>query len=164
VVEFVEHLHNLVARAMNVARGRRDAFWAAEAPSMVYQPHVEDVLDKIVYAATNPVAAELVEEVEDWLGVSTWQAFLSGQPIEVARPAVFFREGGRMPEKVTLQISLPEELGEAAAVRATVAAMVADRVAALAAERAAAGRTVLGAAAVCAAAKPNRWPWSLSRG
>jgi putative transposase len=150
VVEFVEHLHKLVARAMNVARGRRDAFWAAEAPSMVYLPHVEDVLDKIVYAATNPVAAKLVEEVEDWPGVSTWQAFLSGQPIEVARPSVFFREDGRMPEKVTLQIALPEELGEAAAVRATVAAMVSDRVAALAAERAAAGRTVLGAAAVCA--------------
>ncbi|MBP8808467.1 MAG: hypothetical protein KBG48_13230 [Kofleriaceae bacterium] len=96
--------------------------------------------------------------------MSTWQVFLSGQPIEVARPSVFFREDGRMPEKVTLQIALPEELGETAAVRATVAALVADRVAALAAERAAAGRTVLGAAAVCAAAKPNRWPWSLSRG
>lgn len=150
VVEFVEHLHKLVARAMNVARGRRDAFWAAEPPSMVYLPHVEDVIDKIVYAATNPVAAGLVEDVEDWPGVSTWEAFLTGQAIEVERPAVFFRKGGGMPEKVTIQIAPPEELGEASAVRATVSAMVSDRIAALAAERAAEGRTVLGAAAVCA--------------
>ena len=93
--------------------------------------------------ATNLVAAGLVglvEKVEAWPGVSTWQAFLSGQPIEVARTSSSFREDGHLPEKVTRQVSLPEELGEAAAVRATVAAMVSDRVATLAAGRAAAGR------------------------
>jgi hypothetical protein len=69
----------------------------------------------MIYAFTNPAAADLVNTLEEWPGVATFQATLSGGHITATRPKHFFRDDGDMPEAVSLTIARPhgfESLGQ----------------------------------------------------
>src|SRR5690606_29173860 len=61
------------------------------------------VLNKVAYAATNPVAAGLVKQPSEWPGLNYW----STQSKEVYRPTVYFDAMGQLPEKVCLNIVPP---------------------------------------------------------
>jgi hypothetical protein len=50
----------------------------------------------MTYAFTNPTAADLVDTVEEWPGVTTFQATISGGHITATRPKHFFRDDGDM--------------------------------------------------------------------
>ena len=67
-VDFYRHHHELCARAMNCARGRFENFWDSAQTSVVRLVTVEDLIAKVVYAATNPVAAGLVARTDQWPG------------------------------------------------------------------------------------------------
>lgn len=148
ISEFCEYLHRLVAKATNALRGRRENLWSSEALSLVRLVDPEDVLAKLVYAATNPVKDGLVAKVEDWPGVNTLGALLDGHAIEATRPKYFFAADGTMPEQATLEMSVPAALGPADAFRARLRAMCADAEAAFEAERRRAGKAVLGREAI----------------
>jgi putative transposase len=98
------------------------------------------------YAFTNPSAADLVDSVEEWPGVTTFQATLSGAHITATRPKHFFRDDGQMPEVVSLPMARP--LGFAHLGPREWANLVTERVRAKEADhrqrRAAKGITVLG--------------------
>lgn len=117
VVEFMEHLHKLVARAQNALRGRCENMWSNEPPCLLHLVDPEDVIDKLVYAATNPVKDGLVERVHHWPGVNGLSDLLNQRVITARRPRQFFREGGRMPKTVTLELVIPPELGDADTIR-----------------------------------------------
>ena len=68
-IEFMEHFHKMLAKAQNAHRGRRENLWSSEPPCLVQLVEVDDVLDKLVYVATNPVKAGLVERAHHWPGV-----------------------------------------------------------------------------------------------
>jgi hypothetical protein len=108
------------------------------------------VLDKLVYTASNPVADHLVDRVHHWPGVNGLAALLAARPLHATRPLHFFRPDGNMPDALELPLTLPAELGPAAAVRSELR----DRVRAVelgrAAERERTGRRVLGRRAVLA--------------
>jgi putative transposase len=107
---FLEHFHKLLAKCMNSLRGRWENFWSSEQTSVVRLVDPADVLDKMVYALTNPVKDNLVAKVTDWPGVNAFETLVSGGSITAVRPAHFFREDGPMPETVTLTFSRPPEL------------------------------------------------------
>ena len=112
---FTEHFHGLLARCQNAYLGRFEGFWSSEPTSVVHLVEPNDILDKMTYAFTNPTAADLVDTVEEWPGVTTFQATVSGSHITAARPKYFFREDGDMPEIVSLDIARPhgfEDLGQ----------------------------------------------------
>lgn len=144
IVEFTEHLHKLVAKAMNALRGRSENFWSSEPPCIVRLVDAGDVVDKIVYAAINPVKDHLVERVADWPGVNGLAAFVSGQAITVRRPRHFFRERGSMPVEVTLDLVVPPELGDPEQIRRLIRERVAALETQLARERKRTHTTVLG--------------------
>jgi REP element-mobilizing transposase RayT len=148
IVEFIEHFHKLLAKAMNAHRGRWENLWSSEPPCLVRLGDANDVLDKLVYAATNPVKDDLVERVHHWPGVNGLSALLGGRRLEARRPPVFFRADGDMPEHVALDLVIPPELGDADEVRRQLR----ERVAAVEEEQAAArrrtGTRVLGRRAV----------------
>lgn len=110
----------------------------------------EAVIDKLVYTAANPVADHLVDRVRHWPGANGLTALLTGRPLRATRPLHFFRSDGPMPDALELPLTLPAELGPAAAVLAELR----DRVRAIELEREAErGRTrrrVLGRRAVLA--------------
>ena len=107
--DFIEHFHKLLAKCLNALRGRWENFWSSEQTSVLLLVDPADVLDKMVYALTNPVKDNLVARVTDWPGVNAFDPILSGDSITAVRPDHFFREDGPMPATVSLTFSRPPE-------------------------------------------------------
>jgi REP element-mobilizing transposase RayT len=143
---FTEHFHGLLARCQNAHLGRFEAFWSSEPTSVVHLVEPNDILDKMTYAFTNPATADLVDTVEEWPGVATFQATISGGDITATRPKHFFRDDGDMPEVVSLTIARPKGFQDL--VQSEWASLVTEHVRAKEADhrhrRAAKGITVLG--------------------
>jgi len=105
--EFLEYFHKLFAKCQNALRGRWENFWSSEQTSVVRLETDHDVVDKLVYAATNPVKDHLVERAVDWPGVTSYRANRTGEAKLVRRPKHFFRDDGPMPERVVLRFHRP---------------------------------------------------------
>ncbi len=58
---FYEHFHKLLAKCMNALRGRWENFFSSEQVCVVRLETREDLIEKLVYIATNPVKDGLVE-------------------------------------------------------------------------------------------------------
>jgi putative transposase len=104
---FLEHFHKLFAKCQNVLRGRWENFWAAEQTSVVRLASPEDVMEKLIYAITNPVKDHLVEKALEWPGINSYRAMLERRELCAKRPTHFFREDGGMPETATLRFNRP---------------------------------------------------------
>lgn len=144
IIEFTEHFHKMLAKALNAHRGRWENLWSSEPPCLVQLVEEQDVLDKLVYVALNPVKAGLVERVHHWPGVHGLAALLNGRPLVARRPRQFFRATGSMPEEVTLELSLPPHIEDVDGFLRALRERVAAEEARLGAERRRAGRSVLG--------------------
>jgi REP-associated tyrosine transposase len=146
--EFIEHFHKLLARSQNALRGRWENFWSSEQTCVVRLVDRDAVLDKLAYAAANPVLDDLVERAHHWPGVNGLSALLNGRPLRATRPLHFFRPDGPMPQTLEISLTIPSELGPVA----DVISELSDRVRAIETERAAerqrTGRRVLGRRAV----------------
>jgi putative transposase len=121
---FYEHFHKLLAKCMNAMRGRWENFFSSEQVCVVRLETRDDVIDKLVYIASNPVKDGLVERVDEWPGASGYRALLSGEPLRATRPHHFFAEDGSMPDEVTLHLTIPAELGDRDEILAEVRARV----------------------------------------
>ncbi|MBX3158868.1 MAG: hypothetical protein KF773_23080 [Deltaproteobacteria bacterium] len=108
--EFREHFHKMMARSQNALRGRWENMWSSEETCVVEVVTLEDLLDKLVYVATNPVKDDLVEKVHHWPGPNFIQALMTGTAMKARRPAHFFRRNGPMPPEVELVLKLPDHL------------------------------------------------------
>jgi hypothetical protein len=124
VPQFAEHFHKMLARCQNARWGRWENLWAAEEPCITELLTREAVIDKLIYAASNPVKDLLVERATQWPGVNGYVNLLSKRPLKAKRPHHFFRAGGVMPAEVSLDLVIPPELGPADEVIAEVAAGV----------------------------------------
>jgi len=111
IIEFTEHFHKMLAKCVNALRGRWENMWSSESPCIVELVDIADVIDKVVYVATNPVLDHLVERVHHWPGAKCVGAMLAGHVLTATRPTFFFREDGPMPESVELKLTIPPELG-----------------------------------------------------
>lgn len=104
---FLARVHRLIAVTVNLFRGRWEAMWSAEKPSIQTLETPEDILDKMIYVYTNPVAAGLVKTMDEWEGPkSTPEQFLT-RPDRASRPALYFRSKGKMPRSVQVALVRP---------------------------------------------------------
>jgi hypothetical protein len=153
----LEYFHKLFAKCQNALRGRWENFWSSEQTSVVRLLGPEDLMKKLVYAACNPVQADLVENALQWPGVSSLRATLEGRALSASRPQRFFRPDGSMPATATLRFVRPEgfegwsEQGWTQAIREGVRAKEKE----YARARAKVGRRALGVRGVIS----QRW-WS----
>jgi len=149
ICRFVAFAHVLIAKCVNMFRGRWEGMWSSERCSIVRLETAEDVLDKILYCLFNPVDAELVRSGSAWPGMWLGPARL-GRPILVRRPAKFFRKVGRTPEQLKLEITKPP--GFEAYTDEQFVALVQERLMCMEAEKAAEmkskGKHYLGPAAI----------------
>ena len=106
---FLEHFHKLFAKCQNALRGRWENFWSSEQTSVVRLADPDDVVDKMVYALTNPVKDKLVEKAHHWPGASSLDALMHGKTLVASRPRHFFRDEGAMPDVVSLRFSRPAD-------------------------------------------------------
>jgi putative transposase len=147
IVEFVEHLHKFVAKCQNTLRGRWENMWSSEPVCLVRLVDRNDVIDKLVYAATNPVKDRLVERVHQWPGVNGFTALVNQRTTTARRPR-FFRSDGRMPATARLELVIPPELGDPDEVRRELRQRVTEVERRIAAERARSGKPVVGRSAI----------------
>lgn len=158
--EFSMLFHGLLAKCMNVHRGRWENFFATEQVCVVRLEEREDVIRKLVYIFTNPVKDGLVERVADWPGVNGYEALITGKPLRATRPRFFFAEDGELPEEVELYLRIPTEVGDHNEIVAEVKRRVEQFERDEAARRAAAGKRVVGRYAVLKASwrdSPKSW-------
>ena len=105
--DFMAWVHRYVAKCMNARLGRWENFWSSSHYSAVRLESPEDIMDKIVYVLTNPVAAYLVSRSHKWPGLHTAGIAIGGKPMEANRPKVHFRSDGPMPDKASLVLKRP---------------------------------------------------------
>lgn len=148
IAAFMEHFHKMFAKCQNSLRGRGENLWSAEPPCFIELVDREDVLAKLVYAATNPVKDGLVDRVHHWPGVNGLSALLNDRLMKATRPRHFFRKDGRMPERVELKLAIPPELGDPDTLRRTLRDLVRAVEDRFAQQRARSGKRVLGRRAV----------------
>ena len=106
---FLQYLHSLIARCVNVVRSRLENFWSSDEASKVELLDAKAVLDKMVYNLTDPVRQQLVDKVHNWPGVSSLGYQLADKPMTAKRPRKFFRKNGNMPDEVTVHFKRPPE-------------------------------------------------------
>ena len=110
--EFTRDFASLMARVMNQLRERRENFWSGEKPSYVDLVETEDLRSKMVYTMTNPVAAGLVRQVEQWktleeaLPAASSVRQVCGDVVRIQRPDRFLT-GDPYPKVVELRLSPP---------------------------------------------------------
>jgi len=99
--EFVYTLNKYVAKCVNAHRARwENVFAAGTQTSYVRLGDDEAILDKAVYAITNPVEALLVSSSDQWPGTCLWQP----GTYKARRPKLFFRDNGPLPEALKFEI------------------------------------------------------------
>lgn len=147
-VEFMEHFHKFTAKSQNALRGRWENLWDTDEPCVVELLTRDELLDKLVYIATNPVKDGLVEKVHHWPGPNFLGALLNGRPMKAHRPKHFFRDDGPMPEAVELALKLPDSFEGKDEFLAELRRRIAEVEEACALERQRTGRRVLGRRAV----------------
>lgn len=144
--DFERWCNSIIARALNAHYGRWENFWSTEQSSHVQLVNAEDIVGKMVYAITNPVAAGLVSHGEKWPGIRMFSPGVR----KISRPASFFDKAGELPEVVELEIVAPPlGLSSHQAYR-LIRESVADKEAEIRAAFKAEGRSFLGAARVLA--------------
>jgi REP element-mobilizing transposase RayT len=102
--EFQQYLNSLLARAVNCARGRWEAFWTRDSYNAVELLEDAVVLEKLAYTLLNPVRAGLVGRARAWGGATSAVMRFGGRRL-IARPSEFFSED--MPEHVGLELVAP---------------------------------------------------------
>jgi putative transposase len=103
--EFQQHLNSLLARAVNCARGRWEAFWSRESYNAVELLEPDVVLDKLAYTLLNPVRAGLVGRTSAWEGATSASLRFGGRRL-VTRPTNFFSDD--MPDQALLKLVAPD--------------------------------------------------------
>ncbi len=143
-IAFYQHFHTQLAKCQNALRGRWENLWAAEEVCLVELMTPDDVMDKLVYVAMNPVKDGLVERVHHWPGPPTVSALLNRRTLRARRPCHYYRENGVMPAEVEIDLEIPAALGERSAVLDALRSRIALAEASFAEDRQREQRYVLG--------------------
>jgi putative transposase len=104
---FMHWLNEYVAKCTNSSLGRWESFWSPGSYSQVSLTDAEDVLAKLVYTFTNPVAACLVPSFKQWPGAMSRPGVMGEKEVMVDRPEGFFRANGPVPPRVPLKLTVP---------------------------------------------------------
>jgi REP element-mobilizing transposase RayT len=148
--DFQRDLDSVLARAINCSLGRWEAFWERDSYSAVKLVGAHDVLRKLVYVLTNPVAAGLVRHGREWPGLWSDPRRIGGQRLLAARPKVFFSEDGQMPQVAELRLCAPRPFARDPAFIDQLLTALGEEEESAAASLGQEGRSFLGAARVLA--------------
>lgn len=146
--EFTRHFHSLLAKCINCIRGRSQNVFSTDQVNIVVLEDTEAIVDKLCYVATNAVKDHLVETADKWPGACGHRALVEGRVLRAIRPKHFFAANGSMQDIVTLELTIPDDLGDARAILQEVVRRVIQRERDAARERAASGRKVTGRNAI----------------
>lgn len=104
---FMQRLHSLIARSVNVLHGRDEGFWDIRQAGVTELCDPDAVLDTLAYVACNPVTARLVRNGRDWRGLRTAPGACAAPPVRITRPQGLFSDDGSMPASVEMKVYVP---------------------------------------------------------
>lgn len=105
---FLQLFHSLLARSVNVHRGRCDRFWDGRDTNVCIFGHDDDMIGKTAYSLANPSLSGLVARGEEWPGFRSKPGACTRKEAEVfRRPAGFFAGDSSMPEEMELRFVVP---------------------------------------------------------
>jgi hypothetical protein len=115
IAAFMDRIKTELGHAVNRLLGRRNrTVWSDDYDSPPILT-IEDVLEKIVYTLTNPQAANLIDTIDEYPGVHSWNMFTQEdlsisvpwiqRPMieKLSRPAVTSSEDAALTEHLTRQ-------------------------------------------------------------
>jgi putative transposase len=142
--------NSLSARSLNAHHDRWESMWSSQGLSLVRLDGPEDVMEKLVYLALNPVKAGLVDRPADWPGLRTLPSHALHQPRILRRPKTRFFANSHLPEEVELEVTVPPQFSHLCPEEFVrqLQERVQEEVEALRAERQKQGKSVMGARAV----------------
>ncbi len=144
---FMGWLNSQLAKGIKRLRRWDEVVWEPNVPYSAVELHgPAEILDKVAYTILNPVSAGLVNRPDEWPGVVSTLRCLKRGSLQVRRPPVWFTD--RLPESLTLQLTLPERVGDSESYVEVLQRLIASRIKVLADERSREGRGVLGNTAV----------------
>ena len=109
VQAFNTHFFSLFSKALNFFRNRTGNVFDPAGPNCVAVcPRAEDVIDHGCYISKNVVEAKLVSHAKKWPGVSILPHEMGRLRLEVERPKGFFDPFGVIPERVTVEFTIPK--------------------------------------------------------
>jgi hypothetical protein len=79
VAEFMNYVDGEIAKVVCRILGKRHYKVWAQRYNAARLLRAEDVMERMAYMYANPSTANLVESIEDWPGVSTWNEFIGGE-------------------------------------------------------------------------------------
>ncbi len=147
--DFLHWLHTHISKCLNAHHGRSQNLFDTRQPNLVVVPTAADVLEKIAYVLTNPVAAALVRKAEQWPGEhSAVEDY--GSTIRAHKPRAFFRKHGAVEDVARFELEVPPGFEDHSPrrFRRRLAEVVAEREAELRARMRRTGRAFLGVRAV----------------
>ncbi len=104
---FTEELNKNLAKSLNCLHGRRENLWSGgEQTNHLTLADEETILEKTVYALSNPTKAGLVSHGGEWPGVRLYR---KGKYL-AKKPSFFFRSeenGGKLPDSLQLELTSP---------------------------------------------------------
>src|SRR5690606_33543001 len=106
--EFFQALHHFFAKFQNVKHGRWDAFWESKQTAIDFLGDGLDIRRQAIYCIANPVRANLVERVDEWIGLRAIWTDQKTRHIRAKRPERFF-DSERWPDEVTLELTAPQD-------------------------------------------------------
>jgi putative transposase len=143
ILDFVQHLHTMIARCLNALRGRHDYVWSSGPPCITELADEGAFMEKLVYVATNPVKHFLVEHAHHWPGFHGVNELLNGTAITAERPRVYFSAKTGMPASVTYTLAIPPEFDHEGILE-ELRQRIADAEAEFARKRLSSGRRIVG--------------------
>ena len=108
VSEFLRYVKSETAHAVNRLLGRRRKTVWLEGSDTPILLTADDVMRYIAYIYLNPVKANLVERIEDYPGISTWNMFFTGRTLQMFKK--FSRSSIRQLPFASLNIKEQEAL------------------------------------------------------
>ena len=105
--ELMADLNRNVAKCLNAKLGKWESFWSPEKYSAVELVDEGAVMKAMLYTLGNPVKASLVETWSHWPGAISGPRACTSEPLDIARPEVFFHQQGSMPLSVRLETTVP---------------------------------------------------------
>ena len=111
VPDFVHRFHRLVALGTKALRQWEGPTWDHEKTSVVQLLTEQSIIEKLAYAAANPVKAGLVHRAREWPGINILPQELGRRTLTVDRPDSFFDpDNPKWPATIELRLTLPPSL------------------------------------------------------
>jgi len=105
--DFMKELDELVAKAVNAERQRRDTFWEGAGAKWTVLLTPEAIEESVAYTILNCVDAGLVADAKAWGGFVTLPTMLAREQV-VERPKLrYFSERSKAPATAVLRIDVP---------------------------------------------------------